>query len=223
MGSKEGQGILEGHRSHARLAIAGINEEQALRLLDRVLDQSVEVVFLEINPFAFDFAHQITEKKLDFPLLSVAIQLKEKSLFLSEHIKALLNTKSSPQSLTSEHPNLAEEFQEGILDVKNYPLYLRSPRNINELKRLISKAKYQDVQVILIAPPRSQRAAKYIGETGAKKLELHYQNLAKQFDLLLFQTDAFWPNENFSDSAHMNAKGRERFMEELSNWWKKYQ
>ena len=74
------------------------------------------------------------------------------------------------------------------------------------------------MQVVLLAPPRSEAAADYLGEEATKNLESHVRDVANRLDLPVFMPQSFWPNEFFVDQAHLNRRGRQRFCAELAEW-----
>lgn len=214
IGSGKESSLLGDGRDHVRLAISGISEAQSLRLLEKMLTQKVETVFLEANPFIFDFADQSNH-------LSVIFFLKQKSRAVAAKLNLILKRGSSPEAMTAEVSHLFNQFQGNLNQKKVYPLYLRPPRHLKKLEIIISSLKHKGIKVILIAPPRSLWRAQLIGDLSVKELERSYQNLAKQLDLALFQPEPFWGNENFIDGGHLNNVGRERFINELKVWWNK--
>jgi hypothetical protein len=217
VGSGAEGGILGDGRAHVRLAISGIREEQALRLLERLLNQDVDVIFLEANPFVFDFAHRIQKPDIYSTLFTTI--LKQKSQDVAAKINGLLQRGSANELMTTDDSRLTNTFQVDLNAAKQYPLYLRRSKYVEKLQELIDALKAKEVKVILVAPPRSVWSTQFIGDMAAKNLKTDFQNLAKQLDLPLFQPDTFWKNENFWDSAHMNNIGRKRFLKELKTWW----
>ena len=217
MGAGTEGGILGDYRSHIRLAIGGISEEQSLELLDRVLEKNAKIVFLEASSFAFDFSHTVN-KDHPITLLSFIMEIKELSRYVAKEVNMILGR--VPTKLMEEDRNLSHSFQVRPNMGRHYPLYLRFPRYGGRLSCLLKKAKNINTEVILIAPPRAQWAEPYIGKQEAKDLAKHYRELAKKFDLLLFQPATFWENKYFIDSAHMNNIGRKKFLNELLSWWK---
>lgn len=222
IGSGNEGGLLGDGRSHTRLAISGIREEQALYLLERLLKKDVKVIFLEANPFIFDFATYKNNLNSTSSLFLTEL-LRQKSKEIAAKVNFLLKRGFLYETLTDEPRGLFDNFKGDINQRKKYPLYLRPPKYIEKLEKIIKILKYKGIKLILIAPPRSMWSAQFIDDSSAKELELSYQRLAKRFDILLFQPDPFWSNENFVDSGHLNNFGRERFLKELKVWWSKHQ
>ena len=216
-------GILGDYRTHVRLAVDSMDEEQSLYLLSRVLKKSVEVVFLEINPFSLDFSVQISKPNDSMSLLSIMKIIKKWSGNVGENANMILGRYQSPRprNLIEDDNKLSDSFTIRPNMERNYPLYLRSPRYSERLSHLLEEAKNKEIKVIFIALPRAKWAETYIGASEADELEAHYRKLAKEFGVSLFAPAKFWKNEHFIDSAHMNHIGRKRFLKELLSWWKK--
>ncbi|MGZ0167671.1 MAG: hypothetical protein ACKVII_27430 [Planctomycetales bacterium] len=220
--------LLDDGRSHVRLALSTITEKETLTALARVLAPPVECVFVEIQPLGMDFSYQRTpDRFFERTLLHIAV---DRIRLFSRNSKRELGRKSGwrstmdlqpreQRSMTEEPSKLDATFQTSSVALRQvYPIHLRSPRELDRLQQLLDKANEQHIKIVLVAPPRSQTAVNYIGDDFAESLERHFQNLARQLDLPLFQPARSWPDEFFVDHAHMNRRGRERFCRELARW-----
>jgi hypothetical protein len=209
--------LLGDGRAHARLVMSNITEAQTVALLGLVLKTGVQTVLIEANALAFDFPSRapVPDQGGFRPVV-----VMQSLLDLSARAKASLSTLLNPGRLATEAQNLDATFmvQSDVL-AKNYPLHLRFPRNPEALEEVLKTAVATGVDLILIAPPRSQLAANAMGPQATETLRLHFQALARRLDLPLFQPAAVWPNDHFIDLAHMNRRGRARFMLELAQWW----
>ncbi len=214
-----GTGSLLGDgRAHARLAVSSITEVQTVALLRLVLSGGAKTVLIEANALAFDFASSapasdqgsIRPVALMQPLLDLSTRARQP-------LSALINQRPR---LTSEAEKLDTDFSVKPGDMaKNYPLHLRFPAHPEALQAALTMAAANGIELILIAPPRSQLAANAMGSEATETLRLHFQTLAHRLNLPLFQPSAVWPNDHFIDAAHMSRRGRTRFLKELAQWW----
>lgn len=212
--------LLGDGRTHVRLAIANITEAKTVALLGAVLKTGVQTVLIEANALAFDFASRVPTPDQDSIRPVVVMQsLMNLSARPRESLSNLLDRHRLTR-LTSEAQNLDAAFLvDSDVVAKLYPLHLRFPRNPEALEEILKKASSARVDLILIAPPRSQLAANAMGPQATETLRLHFQDLARRLNLPLFEPAAVWPNDYFIDQAHMNRRGRARFMRELAQWW----
>ena len=213
--------LLGDGREHARLAISSITEVQTVDLLQHVLNGGAKTVLIEANALAFDFASRapasdqgsIRAVALTKPLLDLSARARQP-------LSALINQRPKRHVLTSEAEKLDADFSVKLSHMaKLYPLHLRFPAPPEALETALTMAAAAGVEVILIAPPRSQAAANAMGAEATETLRLHFQALAYRLNLPLFQPSAVWPNDHFIDAAHMSRRGRARFLNELAQWW----
>lgn len=224
----ENDSLLGDSREHVRLALSSITEQQTIELLKRVLVSPTERVFVEIHPFCFDFAFQ-TRRDGIFQQTSLH-DLVDQIRAFSIHSRRELGRRSGwrpdakdqhsiRETITHEPTRLDEAFHiESHSLARTYPLNLRAPRHPDELETVLALAKERDIEIVLVAPPRSQTAVDYLGNESTEALKQHIQDVAEQLDLPLFQPACSWADEYFIDKAHMNRRGRERFCNELAKW-----
>lgn len=212
--------------TYVRFAISGIDEAQTLDLLSLVLKRPSELVLVEINPIAFDFAFQ--RQAQDSWAASILMPFNELRQFSAEArrgfrvlVAGLGGAASIVQKMTSSAP-LDQRFHVDADDLARlYPLFLRAPRETGRLRRLIAKAQEQGIEIVLSVPPRSATAASYIGRQAALQAQEHFAILAEELGVRLFQPEFAWPDRFFNDQAHLNRAGALRFQEELTTWWRK--
>jgi hypothetical protein len=96
-----------------------------------------------------------------------------------------------------------------------YPLHIRAPSDMERLMRLVDTAHSRGVEIWLLAPPRSETASKLIGPNGKERLSEAVKQLASKLGCRLFSPAHFWPDNLFTDQAHLNIEGRARFLAEL--------
>lgn len=218
-----GQGtdsLLGDGRAHVRYAVSGITEDQTLELLQLVLNGGAKTVLIEANALAFDFASKRSAFNQDRAQLDRLIKpLFDLSARIRQKLREFIFGQQAIVTLTSEVNNLDNHFLVMPNAKANYPLHLRLPQYPDVLEATLMLASKNGVELILIAPPRSQWAADVMGPEAIETLRLHFQTLSDRLNLPLFQPSAAWSNEHFIDAAHMSRQGRMRFLNELAQWW----
>lgn len=214
-----GQGkdsLLGDGRAHARLAISSITESQTVELLKLVIRSGARTVLIEANALAFDFA----PSRQGNAQLAVSIKpLLELSTSTRQKLRGIISGPQTLVTLTSEAENLDANFSVQPGSKANYPLYLRFPGYPDALESALMLASANGVELILIAPPRSQLAENVMGSEATETLKLHFQTISLRLKLPLFQPSGVWSNDHFIDTAHMSRRGRTRFLNELAQWW----
>lgn len=213
--------LLGDGREHARLAVSSITEVQTVDLLRHVLNGGAKTVLIEASALAFDFAPEapasdqgsIRAVALTKPLLDLSTRARQP-------LSDLINQRPKGPRLTLEAEKLDADFSVKPAEIrKYYSLHLRFAVRTEALEAALRMAAATGVELILIAPPRSQAAANAMGAEATETLRLHFQTLAHRLNLPLFQPSAVWPNDHFIDAAHMSRRGRTRFLNELAQWW----
>lgn len=210
----EPAGLLGDGRGHARFSVQQITEEQILALVSQALDAGARTIFVEANSLTFDFAH----RRLPW-VLRYAKALTERSYELRRPIKWLLGynvfaSQDEPPVLDSDPVIKPEDLAAA------YPLFLREPEHPLRLSKIAEEARRKGVEIVLIVPPRSETAANYMGKEAQEALQAHFEALVRKWGFSLFRTSPFWPDDYFLDHAHMNARGRARFLTEIAAWWR---
>ena len=218
-----GQGndsLLGDGRAHVRHAVGGITEDQTLELLQLVLNGGAKTVLIEANALAFDFASKRSAFYQDGAQLARLVKpLFDLSIRIRQKLREFIFGQQAIEILTTEANNLDNHFSVNPNAKANYPLYLRLPQYPDVLEAALMLASKNGVELILIAPPRSQWAADVMGPEATETLRLHFQTLSDRLNLPLFQPSGVWSNEHFVDAAHMSRQGRMRFLNELAQWW----
>jgi len=88
-----------------------------------------------------------------------------------------------------------------------------------ELADLLGHAREKETYIILFVPPLPKyfyKGLKAAVKTASRQAELLEENLGVR----VWKPDAPWENNLFFDEAHLNFKGRERFVSEFKTWLK---
>jgi hypothetical protein len=218
-----GQGndsLLGDGRAHVRYAVGSITEDTTVELLRLALNDGAKTVLIEANALAFDFASKGSTFHQDGAQLDRLIKpLFDLSTRIRQKLREFIFGQHPTVTFISEADNLDNHFSVKPNAKAKYPLYLRLPQYPDLLEATLMLASKNGVELILIAPPRSQWAADVMGPEATETLRLHFQTLSDRLNLPLFQPSAVWSNEHFIDAAHMSRQGRTRFLNELAQWW----
>ena len=217
VGSPGPKGLLGDGRAHARFYKILMSEDETLSLVSRATEAGAGTVLMEANAFSFDFAYTVAAG--DDPwLIKLSKRLEDGLNELRRDFKWVLGYEplaplEEPEGLNNELVITHEMLSE------TYPLHLHPPRDPQAIAETLSEAHTRGATVILIAYPRSQTAADYMGAAAQAALVAHLRALADGLGIPLFLPSAAWPDEYFVDTGHMNPRGRARFAAELSAWW----
>lgn len=222
-------GFLGDMRSSQVLAISSIREDTALRLLRAAIANKAETVFLEVNPFVFDFRLP-AEYYGHTPAATWTRMLDRVSQKLRTGLADRLglrkgalfpNEMSLAEQLLLKKPTRFKRRFDGVIDrpEQYYPVNVRSPRQLSALRRTVAQAIRRGATVVLVVPPRSQTAMDLMGEDNAHALAQQIDSLAEELDLPVFSPGPNWSDEFFRDRAHLNTYGRDRFISALRDWW----
>lgn len=219
---------IDDRRNYVRFAVNSMDEQQTLDLLDLVTKRPTEMVLVEINPIAFDFAFERqTQEAWASWVLAPFNELRRFSIQTRRGLKIVVGAfggTGTPiqQMMDTAPPDQPFRIETDVL-AKAYPLSLRSPREAPRLRRIIAKAREAGIEIVFVVPPRSASAENYMGTEAGIEAQKHFAALAQDFGVRLFQPAFAWPDRFFNDQAHLNRAGALRFQEELADWWRQRQ
>jgi hypothetical protein len=87
-----------------------------------------------------------------------------------------------------------------------------------ELHQVIATAKKNHVRVVFVAMPRSDSAARALGESFEQKFSENLRRFATEFSVEVWRPAVSWPDSYFFDHAHMNQRGRTAFVSAVQAW-----
>lgn len=213
--------LLGDGRAHVRWALGAISEAQTLQLVAGALQRGARTVLVEVHPLAFDFA--FATRASEFQPLTLANDFRRQSRQAASGLRHLLKLSPPPAPLQAtlfpEPGNLDRLFRVSPrMLALFYPLHLREPADPMAWAALVQRARQQNAAIILLAPPRSRSAADSMGPAAGEALQRHLAARAQELGVPMFQPGPVWPDDHFVDHAHMNRRGRARFMQELARW-----
>lgn len=209
-------GLLGDGRAHLRWDISSISEAQTLELFDRAIDAGVDTIIIEANPLAFDFGTARPQSRFASAVLNPWLDM-------SDRVRRWLKAQVTSTHGVSDADRLNRQLRiDPALLEAIYPLKLRAPREAGRLSELIAEAEAGGLEVIFWAPPRAGITTRYLDSEELGDLERHFVELARTYGVGLLSSGGIWPDDHFVDHAHMNARGRDRFVLELQAWWKEH-
>lgn len=203
------EGLFGNGQQHAYFGADRAVERQLIFYLNAAIQNGAETVFLEINPFTFDFADRDLED--DNFTLRMAAQIQIQSITSWRYLKQIVF--GVPTANIDAVSSINSKHLQTI-----YPIKIRPARQYDQLKELISHAKHAGMRIAFVAPPRSKTSADVLGNVLQSKLIAHQKNLASQLGVPLLPISAVWPDDHFVDQAHMNRRGQQRFIQQLKRW-----
>ena len=216
--------LLGDERPHIRLAINGISEIDALDFARLAIAAGSKTILIEIFPFCRDFENRVSfdpEKERGPDAWAKTILVQSRDMLKTFNRRVLGHSAhTSFVSAFMQEPGFVVELARNRPKLRDlYPLNLRQPFEAAELSDVLALAKSKDVEVYFLAPPRSELAAKYQGETAMAAQNDHAQAVADRFGVNLIDIGPVWPDTYFIDQGHVNLAGQQRFVQELRRQW----
>jgi len=193
-----------------------MNETIETQFLNEAIDAKIPTIVLEIHPFTRELSggqHRskkfgaINFDRLEVKMRNAAFHLRHGAKVLVNHMRGLSN---------QEAAELYHSFNGDLSGYKYlYPVTLRFPKEPDKLRSALRRANESRLRVVLLTFPRSETLVNYLGETDVRADNENMEAFAKLFGLSLWRVADAWPDDHFSDQAHMNARGRQRFVDAM--------
>lgn len=210
-------GLLGDGRAHARFHKILMSEDETLSLVSRAVNAGATTVLVDASAFAYDLAFTVADDsdpwiiKSSKALLDLSNRRRSGFKWLLGY--QTLNPLDEPETLNSERVVTPHDLASA------YPMRLHPLHDPQAVTEVLRDARRKGAEVILIAFPRAQSAADYIGDKAQMALAAHLDALAQSLGIPLFSASPAWPDKYFIDTGHLNARGRARFVAELAAWW----
>jgi hypothetical protein len=219
-------GVFGDQRTSVTLAVPGISERMTTRLVAHAIDSGAETVMVEINAYAHDYIeYSRNYPGLGEPLFTarLARYFRDLGERLTLNLKSLLfDPRRSPLAVHRNPMDLGNStFDFKAVDSADYYRLLPvEPVYPDELGRVLERARSLNTQVFFFSPPRPLSVVKLIGDAEYARIIEHISTLARKFGVPVWYSPSGWPDDNFLDiHAHVNGRGRARFLHELANWY----
>lgn len=210
---RQGQGMLHDRSTHTRLAWPRMNESQIVDLLDRVLQTpGVKTVVIEVSPFIRDFRSELEPRSptLIGQIRGLSQQFKQDSITLMQHF---LSRNIPVKSKFIDEPLIDRKVHFDKSDFERlYPLSLRMPLQPERLQEALRVARGKSVDVLFVLPPRSQAAVDFMGPEQALRFLQRADAFGRAFGVPVWNAGLAWDNQLFVDHAHLNRRGRDKFI-----------
>ena len=206
--------MLGDGRSAAIRIVGNISERMSNALLANAIEAGTETVFLEANAYFHDLV-ALTEPAMLGRLTSVSRKT-------SESLKRAVSFRSKFGPV-GEIRNDGDE----VLDCRQlqsgdyYRMIRLAPDNPDRLHALLAHARDLGVYVYFFATPRPACIVNRMGTDEYSDLLAHVDRMAAFYGVPIWRPAGAWPDEYFRDGhAHANIRGRQRFQQELSHWYR---
>lgn len=198
-----------------RWYVPGIRFGETLYLSKRALEQKIDRVLIEAGPLLR--VMNVVDTK--GPLLQTLLRTTGEARF---GLKLFLKLKSDFRGLQQGvPPELMRLTFHPTEDFKEYVNYVFLDWKIStEIEVLIDQARSKSIAIVLLSYPRAESSM----QTSYRRSDLEVlreetRQLSEHYGLAYFSPDLLWDDAFFTDRSHFNARGRERYLQELENWW----
>lgn len=208
---------LNDGRRVRRIGLSVPSEDELLTLFDAAIDERPRDVLLEAAPFLADFAFE-QPKGCKVPARAFRQTLWAGQLAVVDRLRRLFGQRTSLDGMREPlRLDRAQEIDPAVM-ATFYPLTIHAPCLEERLERAVARAKAQGIRVTLVAYPRSPFGKARLGTEQERELTEATRQLANRLGLDLFAPTQGWSDAEFVDHAHLNARGRTRFMANLDAW-----
>jgi hypothetical protein len=210
--SNEDNSLLKGV---TRWTVPGISFRETLYLSERALEKKIDRVLIEAGPL-------LRVMNVGDPNRSLLQTLLRTTLDARVGLKLFFKLKIDFGGLQKEFPpelmrltfRPTEDFKE---DVDYSFLDWKISTEINVL---IDQARSKNIAIVLLSYPRAESSMQTsYHRSDLEVLREETRQFAEHYGLAYFSPDLLWDDAFFTDRSHFNARGRERYLQELENWW----
>ena len=196
-----------------RWTVPGISFGETLYLSERALEQEIDRVLIEAGPL-------LRVTNVSDPNRYLLQTLLRTTLDARVGLKLLLKIdfgglqEEIPPELMRLTFRPTEDFKEDVgysfLDWKIS----------TEIEVLIDQARSKNIEIVLLSYPRAKSSTQTsYHRSDLEVLREKTRQFAEHYGLAYFSPDLLWDDAFFTDRSHFNARGRERYFQEIENWW----
>lgn len=216
--SESGQGIAPNGDQHWRIGIALPAESQLLELLESAVAERPRMILLEANALVARFALDPRRGTCASPAGKLRQAAKRAQVRSVDALRRLFGARTSLEGMGEPAGLDRPQTIDQALLKASYPLTIRPPCDEPRLLAAVRRAQAQGTRVVLIAPPRSPIGERWLGPAQSRAARAEMQALAARLGVSLFAPGGLWPDAEFADHAHLNARGRAHFVAALRTW-----
>lgn len=211
--------LLADGRAHVRIATAGLAEPALLARLEQAVAMRPALILVEANPLLVDFANQARQRPCDgwsYPARTWLAAQQKRVLDAYRRLRGRPVSgvyEGDPDDVAAAQAIDPQEVR------TRYPIAIRAMCDEARLVGMVAQARKQDTRIVLVLPPRSPAADRLLGAAVTSELRRRTELLAARLGVEVFAPDGPWPNDEFTDLAHVNLRGRAHFLKDLRAWW----
>lgn len=218
-----GKGLLGDDAPYARIAINRMPASQILTMADAALrGGQADLIVIEGYPFIRDFSDELRGEQATGlfeqgaeALIAMGRQLSESAAILAW--RGGLWGNPLAKGLAERDIDSPTKVSKRTLRVI-YPMAVRPARDLDRLRAFAAAARAAGVTVVLVAPPRSELAAGWNSAATLAQVQQALTDLGATLGWQVFSPARPWPDHLFTDHAHLNRAGRERFLAEFQQF-----
>lgn len=175
--------------------------------LERALHSRPEFVFVELA--AMTRPPQFAR----FPL-----RINAATAYSRESLKGFFTGTAVQHHMQREGQWLRGDFSKSSLGLRQEFENQLALADTERLQELVTSARSVGTEIIFVSFPRAVSASNLNLGVPYSEVRSSINELAAHLEQPLFAPSETWPDHYFSDSMHLNVRGRERYMEELRTW-----
>lgn len=215
---ESGTQLAPGGARHWRIGIALPGEPDLLELLERAVAERPSLILLEANALVARFALDPRRGTCASPAGKLRQAAKRVHVRAVDALRRLFGARASLDGMGEPAQLDRPQTIDQALLKASYPLTIRPPCDEPRLQVSVRRAQAQGTRVVLIAPPRSPIGERWLGPAQSRAARAEMQALAARLGVPLFEPAGPWPDAQFVDHAHLNARGRAQFVAALRGW-----
>ncbi len=194
---------------HQRFSIRGIDEHRLLMMAEAAASRA-DTIFIEAGSLLLEFG----PPSAAWP----ASAIFDFSDRVRDEVNSVWRTRRLDLQREGQYLEQAYDIEADLAAGPADEPRLRTPAAMDRWRDLALIMAEKGGRLILLDFPRSETAASRLDDEMRDGLPLLVRGLARELDVALFQPAPFWSDDHFADRAHMNARGRERYLRELRAW-----
>lgn len=196
-----------------RWTVPGISIGDSLHLTETALEQDIARILIEAGPL-LRIMHVGDRNRILLKTLLTTAKIAKFGLkfVLETNVGNLQKEYDSKLMQLAFRP--AEDFRE---DVSYSFLDWKSS---TEIEVLIDQARSKNIAIVLLSYPRAKSSTQTsYDRADVAELRQEIRQFSEHYGLAHFSPDLFWDDAFFTDRSHFNARGRERYLREIEDWW----
>ena len=216
-GDGPADGVFGDGRRHVRLTRSGATPRELTDFLAEAVAAGVPEIYVEVQPYVRTLKSDYRPSSaslvsgfvapLEMPLWSFHRKIRASVL-------SWLGRNDQPDD-SAQLEKIYDGSHEAFSNF--YPVRFHPVREPEALIRALDEARHRGLRIVFMEMPLSQTLAGYLGEDFRREKATALHEFARNFDAEILSVASSWPDNHFSDRAHVNKVGRARFIRALQD------